>query len=198
MDTQTAEIFARSSDGAAAALGVGLVVLLVVLYAGLIFAVFYVYSRIVKKAGYPWPWIFIMLVPVVNIVMICMFALKEWPIERELARTRAALAVETGSPYPDPSVYGFTDYPIDYADTQRFAGAIQPGGYPTQGGSPFGPQYPAPDASQGYSTPGQQGYASPGPQYGLPDTGWQGQNDGLYGTPDQPGDGKQNPWAPKG
>lgn len=197
MDTVGADILARGSGESIAA---GAMALLVVLYAAIVIFGLYVYSRIVKKAGYPWPWIFIMFVPVVNIVMFCIFALKEWPIERELARTRAALAVETGSPYPDPTVFGYSSYPIDYADSARYAGfgALNDPGYPGAQVSPssYGTQYPAPGQPH-YPAPGHTpGYAAP---YGQPDAGWQGQNGGLFGTPDKDGEsGSQNPWAPKG
>lgn len=196
MNTVAADILARGSGESMAA---GALAFLVVLYVAIIVFAFYVYSRIVKKAGYPWPWIFIMFVPIVNIVMFLIFALKEWPIERELARTRAALAVETGSPYPDPAVFGFTDYPIDYSDTARYAsfGSPSGSGYPAgpTTSSSYGAQYPAPN--QQYPGVDQsQGYPAP---YTQPDAGWQGQNGGLFGTPDdEPGTGKQNPWAPKG
>ena len=189
MNSVAADILARGGSGGEIAAGA--LAFLVVLYVAIIVFAFYVYSRIVKKAGYPWPWIFIMFVPIVNIVMFLIFALKEWPIERELARTRAALAVETGSPYPDPTVYGYTDYPIDYSDTARYAsfGALHNPSYPAAPTNPssYGTQYPAPT---------QQQYPAP---YTQPDSGWQGQNGGLFGTPDdEQGTGKQNPWAPKG
>lgn len=197
MNTVGADILARGSGESIAA---GAMAFLVVLYVAIVIFGLYVYSRIVKKAGYPWPWIFIMFVPVVNIVMFCIFALKEWPIERELARTRAALAVETGSPYPDPTVFGYSSYPIDYADAARYSGfsALNDPGYPGAQVSPssYGAQYPAPGQPP-YPAPGQpQGYAAP---YEQPDAGWQGQNGGLFGTSDTDGEsGKQNPWAPKG
>lgn len=198
MTSVAADILARGASGGDIAAGA--LAFLVVLYVAIIVFALYVYSRIIKKAGYPWPWIFIMFVPIVNIVMFLIFALREWPIERELARTRAALAVETGSPYPDPTVYGYTDYPIDYSDTARYAsfGALHDPSYPAAPTNPssYGTQYPAPTQQQ-YPAPDQsQGYPAP---YSQPGSGWQGQNGGLYGTPDdEQGTGKQNPWAPKG
>jgi hypothetical protein len=47
------------------------------------------YIKIITKAGYsPW-WVLILLVPIANVVMLLVFAYKEWPIQRELAALRA-------------------------------------------------------------------------------------------------------------
>src|SRR5690606_1289634 len=72
---------------------------MILFYLAILAAALWVYARIVAKSGYPWPWIFMMFVPVANIVFLCIFAFKPWPIEQELAATRQALLAATGSPY---------------------------------------------------------------------------------------------------
>jgi hypothetical protein len=46
------------------------------------------YIKIITKAGYSGWWVLILLVPIANIVMLLVFAYKEWPIQRELAELR--------------------------------------------------------------------------------------------------------------
>jgi hypothetical protein len=91
----------QTSDLPAAAL-----LLIVLFYLAILGLALWVYARIVAKSGHPWPWIFMMFVPIANIVFLCLFAFKPWPIERELAATRAALQAATGSPYPAPQFGG--------------------------------------------------------------------------------------------
>lgn len=93
-------VLAANQDDGALALAFVPLILFGILYLALIVAVFWVYGKIVSRSGYSWTWIFAMLVPGLNIVMLCMFAFKEWPIQRELALTRQALQAATGSPYP--------------------------------------------------------------------------------------------------
>ncbi len=44
--------------------------------------------RIASKAGYPGAYSLLMLIPLVNIVIILIFAFTEWPVERELKALR--------------------------------------------------------------------------------------------------------------
>ena len=44
------------------------------------------YVKIISRAGYSGWWVLMMFVPIVNIVMLLIFAFKEWPIQRELRR----------------------------------------------------------------------------------------------------------------
>jgi hypothetical protein len=46
------------------------------------------YIKIISRAGYSGWWVLIILVPIVNIVMLLIFAYKEWPIQRELRELR--------------------------------------------------------------------------------------------------------------
>ena len=54
-----------------------LVVLIVVL---LIWAFVVVFGRIVNRAGYSRWWLVIMLVPVLNLIMLWVFAFADWPV----------------------------------------------------------------------------------------------------------------------
>jgi energy-coupling factor transporter transmembrane protein EcfT len=57
------------------------------------------YVKIISKAGYSGWWVLILLVPIVNIVMILVFAFKEWPIQRELRELRGwADQIQRGNP----------------------------------------------------------------------------------------------------
>jgi hypothetical protein len=62
------------------------------------------YWRIASKAGYHGALSLLMLVPIANIVMLCIFAFGEWPIQRELNMLRQQLAMRgpQAPPYPYP------------------------------------------------------------------------------------------------
>jgi hypothetical protein len=47
-----------------------------------------IYWRIASKAGYPGALSLLMLVPVVNLIVLLIFAFGEWPIEREVRSLR--------------------------------------------------------------------------------------------------------------
>lgn len=142
------EAAARSSSSDAA-LPIAVVIFLVVLYIAMIVFMFYVYGRIIGKTGYSWTWVFIMLVPGVNIVMFFMFAFKEWPIEREVAHLRQALQSGQGMQAP-------------YGGGQPYSG-----GQPYQGGQPYGSQpYGGSAQPQPQSQP--QSYDSQPPYGGQP------------------------------
>lgn len=142
---------AATQNGELSAVIIGFFVLF---YVALFVGVLWVYAKIVTKAGYPWPWIFIMFVPIVNIVFLCLFAFKAWPIEQELAATRQALLMATGSPYPG----GFSgmrsggQYGVQPAyDHGGYRADLEPGyqpgydqgGYPQRspGDNPYAPKY---------------------------------------------------------
>jgi hypothetical protein len=71
--------------GALAAFGIGYVIFLLII---VVFAII-IYWRIAMKAGYPGPYSLLMLIPLVNLIIIIMFAFTDWPIERELKALRA-------------------------------------------------------------------------------------------------------------
>ena len=75
----------------------------------LIFVIAYI--KIITKAGYSGWWILILLVPIVNVVMVLIFAYKEWPIQRELAELRGwANQIQRGSGAPAQPGFGQQGY----------------------------------------------------------------------------------------
>jgi len=49
------------------------------------------YWRIASKAGYPGAYSLLMLVPLVNLIIVILFAFTEWPIEREVKALRGGV-----------------------------------------------------------------------------------------------------------
>jgi uncharacterized membrane protein YhaH (DUF805 family) len=94
---------------AAGAVLVGLIAGLI----GLIFAII-IYWRIFSKAGYSGARSLLLLIPVVNLIIIIMFAFSEWPIQRELNQLRMMSGGRPGGFSPQ---YGQQQY-------------SQPGQYP--------------------------------------------------------------------
>ena len=82
--------------GGGAALGLGVMAVLVLLYVGFAAFFIYVYVRIVRKAGYSGWWVLLGIVPIANLVVLVMFAFAEWPIERQLKLARAGHALPGG------------------------------------------------------------------------------------------------------
>jgi len=107
MDTTTFDLSAWSTT----AVVIGAIVAVVI---WVIFLVAYI--KIISGAGYSGWWVLVMFVPILNIIMLLVFAYKEWPIQKELRELRG------------------------------WASQIQRGqqGYGQQGGSPYGqdPGYP--------------------------------------------------------
>ncbi|HVB74833.1 MAG TPA: hypothetical protein VNE38_14875 [Ktedonobacteraceae bacterium] len=99
-------------------------VLLFSLFAGLIGLIFaiVIYWKIFSKAGYSGARSLLMLIPVVNLIIIIMFAFSEWPIHRELNQLRQMAGARPGGQYPP-------QYP-------------QPGQYPQPPQYPQSGQYP--------------------------------------------------------
>ena len=54
---------------------------------GFIFALV-IYWRIFSKAGYNGARSLLMLIPIVNLIIVIMFAFSEWPVQRELKQLR--------------------------------------------------------------------------------------------------------------
>ncbi|MGH2493079.1 MAG: hypothetical protein ACRDIV_00060 [Ktedonobacteraceae bacterium] len=80
---------------------------------GLIFAII-IYWRIFAKAGYSGARSLLMLIPVVNLIIIIMFAFSEWPIQRELNQLRQMAGARPGGfppQYSQPGQYGQPQYP---------------------------------------------------------------------------------------
>jgi heme/copper-type cytochrome/quinol oxidase subunit 2 len=77
-------------------------VILFSLIAGLIGFIFalVLYWRIFSKAGYSGARSLLMLIPVVNLIIIIMFAFAEWPVQRELKQLRQAAGGGLPPQYP--------------------------------------------------------------------------------------------------
>jgi hypothetical protein len=95
MNTNTYDL---TTWGVGAIIGASLLGLLV----WLIFLIAYI--KIISKAGYSGWWVLIMFVPIANVIMLLIFAYKEWPILRELKELRAwADQIQRG---PGPQQFG--------------------------------------------------------------------------------------------
>jgi hypothetical protein len=104
----------------------------------IIFAVV-IYWRIFSKAGYSGALGILMLVPIVNLILLCVLAFAKWPIYKELDYLRQQVAQGQRNP----------------VSPQQYQQAA-PGGYPQQySSSPQYPQYGQPQ-QYGQSQPGQQ------------------------------------------
>jgi hypothetical protein len=94
-------------------LSVGAVVGLSLL--GLVIAVifFVAYIQIIRRAGYSGWWVLVMFVPVLNVVMLLVFAYKEWPIQRELRELRGWASQIQRGPGPQGPGYPSAGGPQD-------------------------------------------------------------------------------------
>jgi hypothetical protein len=88
-----------------------------------------IYWKIFSKAGYSGARSLLLLIPIVNLVIICMFAFGEWPIQQELNRLR-----QQGMPAP-----GYGAYPQGPGPQGPYP---QNPGYPPNSGYPQNPGYP--------------------------------------------------------
>jgi hypothetical protein len=74
--------------------------------------VLWAWVRIIGQAGYPKWWVLVGFVPVVNVVMFFFFALREWPVRREVTMLRRASLrgnmnyASYGPTYSAPAQYG--------------------------------------------------------------------------------------------
>ena len=48
----------------------------------------WIYCRIFSKAGYCWAMGLLMLIPIVNIVMLCVLGFSDWPVLKELRQLK--------------------------------------------------------------------------------------------------------------
>jgi heme/copper-type cytochrome/quinol oxidase subunit 2 len=84
---------------AASSLVIGLISL-----AAMVFGII-IYWKIFSKAGYSGAMSLLMLVPIANIIVICMLAFGNWPVLQELEQLRAQVR-GGGQPFPQqPSFY---------------------------------------------------------------------------------------------
>ena len=78
-------------------IAVGAIAVLVLVYVAVIGLSIWATVRIIQKAGYSGWWALMGFVPIANIVMVFLFAFKEWPVRQELAYLRG-YAAATGLP----------------------------------------------------------------------------------------------------
>jgi hypothetical protein len=116
----------------------GAIIAIVVFYIAFIAFFAWMYVRIVRRTGYSGWWVLMALVPIGNLVMLCLFAFKEWPIQRELTYLRgyaAATGLPGYVPAPPgsaPTPYGSAPAPYSYGQTPPGYGQTPPGDGPPQ------------------------------------------------------------------
>ena len=66
----------------------GIAVLLFLTFVILAVVVTWLYCRIFSKAGYCWALGLLTLVPIVNVVMLCVLGLSDWPVLKELRQLK--------------------------------------------------------------------------------------------------------------
>ncbi len=108
---------------------------LVLVYLAIVVVSFVAAVRVVTKAGYSGWWVLITLVPVVNFVMVLVFAFSDWPVLREIRVLRAQ-----APSWPAGPGAGFGGGPGPWM-TGGAGGAFPPPGPPFGGA-------PAPDADR--------------------------------------------------
>ncbi|HEU5224601.1 MAG TPA: hypothetical protein VFV29_02260 [Actinomycetota bacterium] len=71
---------------------------------GIAFAAIYIFAawKIVSKAGYSGALSLLIIVPLVNIVMLFVFAFSDWPVLQEVRRLRATTTSISGGPPMPP------------------------------------------------------------------------------------------------
>jgi hypothetical protein len=76
-----------------------------------------IYWKIFSKAGYSGALSLLMLIPIANIVMLCILAFGEWPIYRELNELRQRASMP--SQYPGPQYQQYPQYPQQIPQPQQ-------------------------------------------------------------------------------
>jgi len=66
------------------------------LLVGMVVLVIYPFWRISTKVRYPGAMSLLFFVPLVNVILLWVFALSEWPIERQLRELKARAGLPTG------------------------------------------------------------------------------------------------------
>lgn len=77
-------------------------VALAALYAVCLLASLIALAAIVRKAGYSGWWVLLALVPLLNVVMLCIFAASRWPVLRALEASRERQTGFEEPPIPPP------------------------------------------------------------------------------------------------
>ena len=116
MSTDTTYTVNSMSGGAIAALSIGGLILAIVF--------FIAYIQIIRRAGYSGWWVLVLIVPLLNIVMLLIFAYKEWPIQRELRELRGwaeQIQRNQGPPTQGSEEFGAAAAHRPYAPARRRA-----------------------------------------------------------------------------
>jgi hypothetical protein len=87
----------QQAVAAAAGMGAGFIAIMVIIVIGLIILQLAINWRIASKAGYEGALSLLMLVPLLNLIIILIFAFSEWPIEKRL---KALTGGTTTTPLP--------------------------------------------------------------------------------------------------
>lgn len=116
----------NNSSVAAASAGVVLASLFMGLIAFILAIV--IYWKIFSKAGYSGARSLLLLIPVVNLIILIMFAFSEWPIQRELNQLRQMTGGRPGGFPPQYQPSGQFQQPAQYGQPQY----PQSGQYPQQ------------------------------------------------------------------
>ncbi len=106
-------------------------VIMILFYVAVAVFGFYLYWRVAAKAGWPGWYCLGLLIPLGSIVLLVMFAFKEWPVEAENRMLRQQLSY--GGYGGAPAVPGYLGY-----------GAVSPGPSQAAGYPPPGPPWTAP------------------------------------------------------
>jgi hypothetical protein len=97
VETSAPTLTAADTAGAVVAIVIGGVFVLAMIALGIV-----IYWRIAAKAGYPGAMSLLMLVPLVNIILLVLFAFGEWPIERQLRALQSGAGVLPGTAVMPP------------------------------------------------------------------------------------------------
>jgi energy-coupling factor transporter transmembrane protein EcfT len=93
-------------------LDASLIVALVLAYVALFVLILSGWVKILSKAGYSGWWVLIGFVPVVNFIMLLIFAFSDWPVLREVRRLRSG------------GYTGFSSGPTEGPLARRYAGPL--------------------------------------------------------------------------
>jgi hypothetical protein len=97
---------------------------LVILYTAGLIVFLIAFAMILRKAGYsPW-WVLLAFVPVLNVVMLLVFAMAEWPVRRDVR-----LSMDAPAPPPPPPPVPPPPRPV-VTDTERLGPSTSSHGGP--------------------------------------------------------------------
>ncbi|HWE92224.1 MAG TPA: hypothetical protein VG317_22355 [Pseudonocardiaceae bacterium] len=96
-----------STTTTAANIAGGTLAVILIIGAVVFVALLIAYITIIRKAGYSGWWVLLMFVPLVNVIMLFVFAFSEWPVVREARQFRAQFGggqpgYGPGPGYPPP------------------------------------------------------------------------------------------------